>query len=72
MAEFSCQMVYLRSPCRAIKLRSLTHPVDDAITLLTQGGRLTCKFRLSGALTNNQFGLGFICIRMLPFLMVWR
>lgn len=37
---------------------SLTHPVDDAITLLTQGGRLTCKFRLSGALTNNQFGLG--------------
>ncbi|MGK3687256.1 hypothetical protein ACSLPA_34395, partial [Escherichia coli] len=29
-----------------------------AITLLTQGGRLTCKFRLSGALTNNQFGLG--------------
>ncbi|EIG3064069.1 9-O-acetyl-N-acetylneuraminic acid deacetylase, partial [Escherichia coli] len=40
------------------KTWSLTHPVDDAITLLTQGGRLTCKFRLSGALTNNQFGLG--------------
>lgn len=40
------------------KTRSLMHPVDDAITLLTQGGRLTCKFRLSGALTNNQFGLG--------------
>ncbi|EFC7612763.1 DUF1737 domain-containing protein [Escherichia albertii] len=40
------------------KTRSLAHPVDDAITLLTQGGRLTCKFRLSGALTNNQFGLG--------------
>ncbi|ELE3568544.1 hypothetical protein RMI61_003632, partial [Escherichia coli] len=39
------------------KTWSLTHPVDDAITLLTQGGRLTCKFRLSGALTNNQFGL---------------
>ncbi|WP_096975724.1 DUF6645 domain-containing protein [Escherichia coli] len=37
---------------------SLTHTVDDAITLLAQGGRLTCKFRLSGALTNNQFGLG--------------
>ncbi len=31
------------------KTWSLTHPVDDAITLLTQGGRLTCKFRLSGA-----------------------
>ncbi|HBU8099136.1 TPA: 9-O-acetyl-N-acetylneuraminic acid deacetylase, partial [Escherichia coli] len=40
------------------KTWSLAHPVDDAITLLTQGGRLTCKFRLSGALTNNQFGLG--------------
>ncbi|EFK5638489.1 TPA: 9-O-acetyl-N-acetylneuraminic acid deacetylase, partial [Escherichia coli] len=40
------------------KTWSLMHPVDDAITLLTQGGRLTCKFRLSGALTNNQFGLG--------------
>ncbi|OVD61339.1 hypothetical protein UQ29_26115, partial [Escherichia coli] len=40
------------------KTWSLTHPVDDAITLLTQGGRLNCKFRLSGALTNNQFGLG--------------
>ena len=26
--------------------------------LLTRGGRLSCKFRLSGALTNNQFGLG--------------
>ncbi|MCZ8790598.1 9-O-acetyl-N-acetylneuraminic acid deacetylase, partial [Escherichia albertii] len=34
------------------KTWSLAHPVDDAITLLTQGGRLTCKFRLSGALTN--------------------
>ncbi|HBQ0064446.1 TPA: 9-O-acetyl-N-acetylneuraminic acid deacetylase, partial [Escherichia coli] len=40
------------------KTWSLTHPVDDAVSLLTQGGRLTCKFRLSGALTNNQFGLG--------------
>ena len=54
------------------KTWSLTHPVDDAITLLTQGGRLTCKFRLSGALTNNQFGLGIYLYRMLPFLMVWR
>ncbi|WP_032166560.1 DUF6645 domain-containing protein, partial [Escherichia coli] len=29
---------------------------------LTRGGRLSCKFRLSGALTNNQFGLGiYLC-----------
>ena len=28
------------------------------VSLLTRGGRLSCKFRLSGALTNNQFGLG--------------
>ncbi|HII2040742.1 TPA: DUF6645 domain-containing protein [Escherichia coli] len=32
--------------------------MDDAVSLLTRGGRLSCKFRLSGALTNNQFGLG--------------
>ncbi|MDL5722499.1 9-O-acetyl-N-acetylneuraminic acid deacetylase, partial [Escherichia coli] len=37
-------------------------PVDDAVSLLTRGGRLSCKFRLSGALTNNQFGLGiYLC-----------
>ena len=40
------------------KAWSLTRPVDDAVSLLTRGGRLSCKFRLSGALTNNQFGLG--------------
>ncbi|EFA6271995.1 DUF1737 domain-containing protein [Escherichia coli] len=40
------------------KTWSLMHPVDDAVSLLTRGGRLSCKFRLSGALTNNQFGLG--------------
>ena len=40
------------------KTWSLTHPVDDAVSLLTQGGKLTCKFRLSGTLTNDQFGLG--------------
>ncbi|ROJ06006.1 hypothetical protein BFD17_24070 [Escherichia coli] len=39
------------------KAWSLTRPVDDAVSLLTRGGRLSCKFRLSGALTNNQFGL---------------
>ncbi|MEF4818630.1 hypothetical protein U9712_26295, partial [Escherichia coli] len=37
------------------KTWSLMHPVDDAVSLLTRGGRLSCKFRLSGALTNNQF-----------------
>ncbi|HAW7339513.1 TPA: DUF1737 domain-containing protein, partial [Escherichia coli] len=40
------------------KTWALMHPVDDAVSLLTRGGRLSCKFRLSGALTNNQFGLG--------------
>ncbi|EIZ8700823.1 DUF1737 domain-containing protein [Escherichia coli] len=40
------------------KTWSLMHPVDDAVSLLTRGGRLSCKFRLSGALINNQFGLG--------------
>ncbi|WP_054577502.1 SASA family carbohydrate esterase [Escherichia coli] len=44
------------------KTWSLMHPVDDAVSLLTRGGRLSCKFRLSGALTNNQFGLGiYLC-----------
>ncbi|EIY5905227.1 DUF1737 domain-containing protein, partial [Escherichia coli] len=32
------------------KTWSLMHPVDDAVSLLTRGGRLSCKFRLSGAL----------------------
>ncbi|EMU8549386.1 9-O-acetyl-N-acetylneuraminic acid deacetylase, partial [Escherichia coli] len=34
------------------KTWALTRPVDDAVSLLTRGGRLSCKFRLSGALTN--------------------
>ncbi|EQA8280110.1 DUF6645 domain-containing protein [Escherichia coli] len=37
---------------------SLTHPVDDAIDLLINGGKLTCKFRHSGDVKDNQFGLG--------------
>ncbi|MFB4174655.1 DUF6645 domain-containing protein, partial [Escherichia albertii] len=36
----------------------LSHPVKNASSLLSRGGKLTCKFRLTGALTNNQFGLG--------------
>ncbi|ENA5450647.1 DUF1737 domain-containing protein [Escherichia coli] len=40
------------------KTWTLTHPVENPLDLLTRGGTLTCKFRLYGALTNNQFGLG--------------
>lgn len=49
----------LRIVKQAGKTWTLTHPVENPLDLLTRGGMLTCKFRLSGALTNNQFGLGF-------------
>nr|WP_250115050.1 DUF6645 domain-containing protein [Escherichia coli] len=52
------KMVCFKVTKQSNKTWSLMHPVDDTVSLLTRGGRLSCKFRLSGALTNNQFGLG--------------